>query len=138
MDSVLPKKFSSPTLNIMSWVLLVEIFNEKPKGISTLETRVSSKYKNFYFGLDNFSDDLSSNYAKKLLDECDKILIVFWEHEQGDWSRIQPLLNGVLGNRKKVRIISNTKQPRLERIAKIVTLEDIPTEELLLHELKIS
>lgn len=122
----------------MSWVLLVEIFNEKPKGISTLETRVSSKYKNFYFGLDNFSDDLSSNYAKKLLDECDKILIVFWEHEQGDWSRIQPLLNGVLGNRKKVRIISNTKQPRLERIAKIVTLEDIPTEELLLHELKIS
>jgi hypothetical protein len=114
---------------------------EKPEEVlfqTTYEMLIKRQFPEIpYFSLDNFSDVSMIDYALKLIQRSEKILIVIEsKHEEADPNKLLKLLNHLVRRgTSNVKLVMLGEHPTVEKMAKALgnNFEPRPKEEKLLR-----
>lgn len=100
-------------------VILVQLFQESPVGISSLEIKLSQKLADRLICLDNFSDSQLISYALKTIEKNESLSVVIWEHSGGQLKGILPLLHALLKKKSDIDLLTNSNQLPIRKLTNL-------------------
>ena len=103
----------------MNPVLLIQLFAEAPRQVSSLEMTMSNHFGTGFLGLDNFSDPFMVSYARQFMEENEKMTTIIWEHKGGILKGVQPLLHALLKRKGGIRLLSNSDHLPIRKLLQI-------------------